>query len=102
MPKERVDEIGQGRIWTGTDALAIGLVDEIGTLDDAVRYAAVLAGDSELANWNVKGYPAPPTMMESMLGSLSGSKEDYSVKLARELKTPKIVARLPYEVKFLQ
>lgn len=102
MPKERVDEIGQGRVWTGTDALAIGLVDEIGTLDDAVRYAAVLAGDSELANWNVKGYPAPPTIMETMLGSLNGSKEDYSVKLARELKTPKIVARLPYEVKFLQ
>ena len=102
MPKERVDEIGQGRVWTGTDALAIGLVDEIGTLDDAVRYAAVLAGDPELANWNVKGYPAPPTIMESMLSSLNGSKEDYSVKLARELKTPKIVARLPYEVKFLQ
>ena len=37
-----------------------------------------------------------------MLSSLNGSKEDYSVKLARELKTPKIVARLPYEVKFLQ
>ena len=101
LSKERVDEIGQGRVWTGANALELGLVDEIGTLDDAVRYAATLAGDPELSNWNVKGYPAPPTMMESMLGSIGGNKEDYSVKLAREFKAPKIVARLPYEIKFL-
>ena len=44
MPKEKVDEIGQGRVWTGADALGIGLVDEIGTLSDAIAYAAVAAG----------------------------------------------------------
>lgn len=39
-----VDSIGQGRVWAGTDALRIGLVDELGGIDDAVAYAAEKAG----------------------------------------------------------
>lgn len=39
-----VDKIGQGRVWTGEQALKIGLVDKLGTLDDAVAYAAKKAG----------------------------------------------------------
>ena len=39
IPVERVDEIGQGRVWTGADALELGLVDELGTLEDAIAYA---------------------------------------------------------------
>lgn len=39
-----VDKIGQGRVWTGEQALKIGLVDKLGTLDDAVTYAAKKAG----------------------------------------------------------
>ena len=39
----RVDEIAQGRVWAGSDALTIGLVDEMGTLEDAITYAAALA-----------------------------------------------------------
>lgn len=44
MPRERVDEIGGGRVWTGRQALEIGLVDEIGGLQAAVRRAGELAG----------------------------------------------------------
>ena len=42
MTFEQVDAIGQGRVWTGNDALKIGLVDEIGGLDDAIKEAARL------------------------------------------------------------
>ena len=40
----QVDSIGQGRVWTGVDAKARGLVDELGGLEDAVKAAAALAG----------------------------------------------------------
>ena len=39
MTVEAVDNIAQGRVWTGAEALGIGLVDEIGTLEDAIKYA---------------------------------------------------------------
>ena len=99
IPKEQVDAIGQGRVWTGADALDIRLVDEIGTLEDAINYAAVLADDPDLSNWTVKGYPAVPNMMQSMMSSIGGEKEDFTVKVAKQLKSAKIVARLPYEIK---
>lgn len=101
LPKERVDEIGQGRVWTGTDALGIGLVDEIGTLQDAVAYAASLAGLDDPASWSVTAVPAPQTMMEMMMASMKGPKEDYAVRLQKYLSEPRIVARLPIELKFL-
>ena len=47
MDKDAVDEIAQGRVWTGVDALHNGLVDELGSLDDAIRAAAELAGLAE-------------------------------------------------------
>jgi protease IV len=42
VTKQHVDSIGQGRVWCGTDAITIGLVDELGSLNDAVNYAASL------------------------------------------------------------
>ncbi len=64
---ESVDEIAQGRVWTGADALKIGLVDEIGTLEDAIKYAASMAGDPEVENWGIASYPKPLTVMEQLL-----------------------------------
>ncbi|MBQ9462710.1 MAG: signal peptide peptidase SppA [Bacteroidales bacterium] len=101
IPKEEVDAIGQGRVWTGDDALGIKLADEAGTLADAIEYAAELAGDPNINNWNVKGYPAPLSFMEQMTTALSGKKPDYTVRLAKELTTPRIVALLPFEFRFL-
>lgn len=43
MDKSAVDSVGQGRVWSGTDAKALGLVDEIGGLDVAIEIAAKLA-----------------------------------------------------------
>jgi hypothetical protein len=71
-------------------------------LDDAVAYAAELAGDPTLANWNVKAYPAPPTTIETLMNSMGGNQEDYSIKaIYQKIKEPRIVARLPYEIKIL-
>ena len=99
IPKEDVDAIGQGRVWTGTDALEIKLVDEIGTLEDAIHYAADLAGDPEISHWNIKGYPAPLTMMQQLAGSMGGKQEDFSVKVREYFSQPRILARMPYELK---
>jgi len=51
---EAVDSIAQGRVWSGTDALKNGLVDEIGNLEDAILYAAELA---EITDFRVRNYP---------------------------------------------
>ena len=95
MPKEKVDEIGQGRVWTGADALGIGLVDEIGTLSDAIAYAAVAAGlPSE--GVAVKEFPEPLTMMQQiqiMLGNKSPEQQ-----FVKELSKPQILARMPFEI----
>ncbi|MBP5337596.1 MAG: signal peptide peptidase SppA [Bacteroidales bacterium] len=100
IPKEFVDAVGQGRVWTGADALKINLVDEIGTLEDAINYAAVAAGDGDLAQWNIKGYPAPPSMMEQMMDMLGGNKNDDNalLKAARKITTPQILARMDNEI----
>lgn len=47
IDKEAADHVGQGRAWTGQDALEFGLVDEIGTLEDAIAAAAEMAGIDE-------------------------------------------------------
>lgn len=100
IPKETVDEIGQGRVWTGADGLVIHLVDEIGTLEDAVKYAATVAGDPDLASWKVCGYPKPEDQMTQVLNMLSGNNdnEDVLVKRYRDLSSVQYVARLPYEL----
>jgi protease-4 len=54
MSFEQVDQIAQGRVWTGTQALSNGLVDELGSLEDAVKAAADLA---EIGEYRVRNYP---------------------------------------------
>ena len=73
MSTEEIDKIAQGRVWTGADALKIGLVDEIGSLYDAVSYAAGTQGDGDLADWSIACYPKPQTLLEMIMESLSGT-----------------------------
>ena len=70
----RVEEIAQGRVWSGTDAKRIGLVDEIGGLDAAIRYAGKQAKLGE--HFRVSEYPKPRTLAEAiaeMLGRFAPS-----------------------------
>ncbi|MEG4502472.1 signal peptide peptidase SppA [Microcoleus sp. F6_B4] len=70
LPKNKVQEIAQGRVWSGTAAKQLGLVDEIGGLEDAVREAAKQAklGD----DWKLEEYPKRRTLEERILERLSG------------------------------
>ncbi len=70
LPKNKVQEIAQGRVWSGTAAKQLGLVDEIGGLEDAVREAAKQAklGD----NWQLEEYPKSRSFEERILERLSG------------------------------
>lgn len=93
MEPAQVDAIAQGRVWAATDALQIGLVDEIGTLEDAISYAASLA---DLETYSVSGYPTPPSFMEQLMEQFGGgSGSDVSVWLNYE--PGKMYARLPYD-----
>ena len=108
MDKAEIDEIAQGRVWTGSDALKIGLVDEIGTLADAVRYAAIAAGDAEsdLSTWNIAAYPKPMTTLDIILENLTGSSDALAgtpfESVGRAFRgwdatsTGKVYARMPY------
>jgi protease-4 len=64
MKPEEVDAIGQGRIWTGAQALEIGLVDEVGGLDRAVALAKEKAGIAADADVNLEIYPEAGTLFD--------------------------------------
>lgn len=59
-----VDSIGQGRVWTGADALELGLVDEMGGLDKAIAYAAKAAN---LTDYSLKDYPKQKSLMDMLM-----------------------------------
>ena len=70
MSVEAVDNIAQGRVWTGTDALALGLVDEIGGLTRAIEVAAERAG---IENYKIINYPKTKTTYEQLMEMLEDS-----------------------------
>lgn len=109
MPVERVDEIGQGRVWSGVDALELGLVDKLGSLDDAVVAAAELAKISE---YDVDYYPLKKSWLDKILNSMND--EDAVAKMMRSelgdlyytyeafknvMTMEGIQARMPMEIK---
>lgn len=68
MKFEDVDAVGQGRVWSGKDAIEIGLVDEIGGLQDAIAYVAEKV---ELENYRIVSYPEKEDDFEKIMKSLS-------------------------------
>ena len=104
-----VDSIGQGRIWSGTRAITIGLVDRIGGLQDAINTAA---GMAKLHQYRLREYPEPQSFLEKLLG---GRQEEATQEAIRNeigpeaYKTYKTVqstmkmmnktqARMPFEI----
>ena len=81
MNIEQVHEIAQGRVWSGEDAIEIGLVDEIGSLDDAIAHAVSLA---EVDDYNVAVYPKPKTEFERIM-ELFDMEAKMGKKINREL-----------------
>ena len=64
---EEIDAVGSGRVWSGKRAKEIGLVDEIGSLNDAVKYAASKAN---IAEYEAVSYPAKVDKFEQIMSSL--------------------------------
>jgi len=109
IPVAKVDEIAQGRVWTGAEALSIKLVDEIGTIDDAITWAALSIEGIETASAvEVVGYPKPMTTLDMLLEAIEGTEETIlsgtpfkSIETAfhgwNNSKSGKVYARMPYE-----
>jgi protease IV len=114
LPKPSVSEIAQGRVWSGTRAKQIGLVDELGGVEDAIQDAAKRAklGD----DWQVEDFPRAESFETWLLEKFSPPEKDAKTKLdpltaqvqlfQKELNSLKamndpmgVYARLPYDLK---
>lgn len=73
MTQADVDSIGQGRVWSGEDAKNLGLVDEIGNLQDCIKAAAAKAGMTDYA---VKELPSMIDPFKKLMEELTGQKEE--------------------------
>ncbi len=87
MDTAAVNKIARGRVWTGQDAVSIGLVDELGSLDLAIKKAEELA---KLKSSSVVTYPKSKTMIESLMNQFSGENESEEAKLFKTL-TPLLI-----------
>src|SRR5690606_4865506 len=105
-----VEEIAQGRVWSGTEALKLGLVDELGGLDAAIAHAAQKAGLG--SNYRLIEYPRPKELIEAIqdliektspglvesrgLGARIAERVEGELSLLRSFNDPQgIYARLP-------
>ncbi len=107
MDIAQLKAIAEGRVWTGADALRLGLVDELGGLDRAVEIAAEKA---QLANYSVKNYPEKKNFMEELLEVLSSQAQvqiqankigipSYLIPIYNNvMHTVGIQALMPYQV----
>lgn len=77
MPVADVDSLGQGRVWSGSDALASGLVDVMGGLDDAIKIAADMAG---VSNYRLSELPEEKDPMMQIMEEISGDVETRWIK----------------------
>ena len=108
MSVEQVDKVAQGRVWSGTQALALGLVDRLGGLDEALQVAAELAGVEEFRLQNLPRYKSGfERLMDDLGAGASVSEATLEAQLgsewARVLKEIKsqfgregLQARMPY------
>ena len=103
--KALVDSIGQGRVWAGADAIEIGLVDELGSLNDAVKKAVELAN---IPDYKIVEYPAKKEWFEELaeqfdisakiMKSELGENYIYYQNAKRIAETTGIQARMEHDI----
>ena len=107
---EQIDEIGGGRVWSGTRAKQIGLVDELGSLQDAIAFAAQKV---KLQDYEVTSYPKKISQFDQIFKNLD--EDEISARLIKkkigaenykmfdQLTNPKlqegVMMRMPFEIK---
>lgn len=109
MRYDKLEELAQGRVYTGRMAQKIGLVDELGTLDDAVTAAKTAAGLKADAEIELMVLPEPRSMFEQLFGDPSASTDLESIlpegftilrqsKQLRQLLSERMLLWMPYQV----
>ena len=78
---EQINQIAQGRVWTGQDAVKVNLVDKLGGLDDAIACAKRMA---KLDKYRVTEYPKIKEPLQQILDEVMGIKEDQQEKAIKE------------------
>jgi protease-4 len=108
---DQIDEIGGGRIWSGTRAKEIGLIDDLGTLNDAVAFAAQKV---KLKDYNISTYPKKVNKFEQFFKDLNEDEISARViknkigidnyKIFEQVTNPKlqssVMMEMPYHIKF--
>jgi protease-4 len=104
IPAQKVAEIAQGRVWSGAAAKQIGLVDEIGGLNQAIAYAAKEAKLGE--DWEVQEYPKVSTFEERFFGkALEEASTNLGVEKAQSKTTNPLIVefnKFQQEIQVLQ
>lgn len=77
MTRDEVHTLAQGRVWPGTLALEVGLVDELGTLDDALE---ALAEEAGIDSYEIERYPEAKDPIEELLGSSSQMLTQWTIQ----------------------
>jgi len=107
MTNEQVDEIGQGRVWSGENAKEIGLIDEFGGLEDAINLAIEMEG---LENYRIVSLPTLPDPFEELFKTGTdnirarfiknelGEKYRYYEYFKKASQLNGIYARMPYDI----
>lgn len=80
MTRDEVDSVAQGRIWSGKRAVENGLVDKLGTLEDAIESAATLAG---LEEYRIKEYPVFQSPLQKMIADIFDTNHDEASGLLK-------------------
>lgn len=105
--KQMIDSVGQGRVWSGKDAIKINLVDELGGIQDAINYAAKCA---KLKEYTLKNLPKQKDPIEELLSNMQDDMEAKTMKsylgeqyiYIKQIKNVTqlkgIQARIPYEM----
>ena len=93
VSQEYIKSVGEGRVWLGNKAKEIGLVDEMGNIDDAITKAVELAG---LENYKTVYYPEKQDPFEEMLKMLDNTTEEerLMLKVKEFCSKPRIMARM--------
>ena len=99
MSREEVERVAGGRIWTGRQALEVGLVDELGGLSRAIDMVLETAGHDPRDGADLEFYPRPPSFLDMLSRSLSPFLELRSIQLPLlpDLRAPQAL-ELPAEV----